>query len=192
MRVKPSRQATPGEATAIGWLVVAVGTYFSLVGLAILPVPGGPRNLHAPLWIVLCCGLAFLLGGVAVLLQRLGGADPATGELPTGAPYWVRICQYLLGVAIFACFALVASWISFAPGERTFGGTVPTGPTLGRIVFGFSAVICWMGTIGYAVSGARKLKAIGAGSAAPAAALPPSGLAQQRERIIYALGNKPK
>ena len=189
--MRPSRQATPGEATAIGLLAVATGLYFSLVGIGVLPFPGGPRNLHGPLWIVLCCGLAFGFGGIAVLLQRIAGGNLSNGDLPPDAPRWIHVVLYLLGVAIFACFALVASWIAFGPGERAFSGTVPTGPTLGRIVFGIGALIMWLGTIGFAVSGARKLRQRLAGSNTPAAQ-PPGQLTQHRHRIVYALGNKPK
>ena len=189
--MKASRQATRGEATAIGLLALGIGAYFSLVGIGVLPVPGGTRNLHAPLWIVLCCGLAFGLAGVCVLLQRVGHADLTTGELPPGAAGWLRYAQYLLGVAIFAIFAVMGSWVAFGPGERAFSGTLPTGPAVGRIAFGIGAIICWLATIGYAVAGLRKLRRTPPG-AAVTPAQPPRQLAQQRGRIIYALGNKPK
>jgi hypothetical protein len=190
--MRQARPATPREALAFGLLTVGIGLYFSLVGLGLLPIPGGPRNLHAPLWVVLCCGLAFLLGGVALLLQRAGGASLETGELPPGAPYWVRLGQYLVGVAIFACFALVASWIAFGPGERTFSGTVPTGATLGRIVFGIGAILCWLATIAFAVSGARKLRRAREAVATPPPERASADVARDRLRILYALGNKPK
>jgi hypothetical protein len=138
-------------------LMVSMGLYFSLIGLGVLPVPGGPRNLHGPLWIVLAAGLAFLLGGLAFALHLAAGGEPGSGELPKDAPHWVRLAQYLIGVAILACFDAIGSWIAFGPGERTFGGTIPVGPTGGRIAFGIGAVIVWLSLIGYAVSGARKL-----------------------------------
>jgi hypothetical protein len=141
----------------VALLMIGIGLYFSLVGLGVLPVPGGPRNLHGPLWLVVCAGLAFLLGGLAFALHLAVGGDPESRELPKDAPPWTRVAQYLLGVAIFACFALIGSWIAFGPGERAFSGTVPVGPTLGRIAFGIGAVILWLGTIGFVISGARKL-----------------------------------
>jgi hypothetical protein len=154
-----STQDPPSRRTLllIALLVFGIGVYFSLIGLGVLPVPGGPTNLHGPLWVVLAAGLAFLLGGIAVALQDAAGANPETGELPEDAPHGVRLAQYLIGVTIFACFAAIGSWIAFAPGERTFGGTVPVGPTGGRIAFGIGAGIVWLCLIGYAVSGARKL-----------------------------------
>jgi hypothetical protein len=143
---------------AIPLLMIGIGGFFSLVGLGVVPPPGGPKNLHAPLWIVLCAGLAFLLGGLAFGLNTIGGANPETGELPKDAPRWIPIARHAIGVMIFASFATIGSWIAFGPGERAFGGTVPIGSIGGRIVFGIGAIIVWLCTIAYAVSGARKLR----------------------------------
>jgi hypothetical protein len=145
----------------IGAAAAAVGLYFVLVGLGILPVPGGTRNLHSPLWVVLLAGLAFLLGGAAVLLQVIGRAN-ASGELPSGAPQWMRVVQYLMGVAIFASFAMIGSWIAIGGDPRHFSGNVPfvsgaTNASIARIAFGVGAAICWLGTLAFALSGARKL-----------------------------------
>ena len=153
--------ATPQEARWIGAIAAAAGLYFVLVGLGLLPIPGGPRNLHAPLWVVLLAGLAFLLGGIAIVIQAIGRAD-ATGELPTNAPHWIRIVQYLIGVAIFASFAMIASWIAIGGDAKQFSGNVlmfgaSTNAMIARSAFGLGAIICWLVTIGFAVSGARKL-----------------------------------
>ena len=94
-------------------LMAGFGLYFALIGLGVLPVPGGPKNLHGPLWIVLAAGVVFLLGGIAVALQDAAGADLDTGELPKDAARWVRVAQYLIGVTIFACFGLID------PGSRS-------------------------------------------------------------------------
>ena len=155
------KPATKKQMLAIGLLFAAVGLYFALVGLGLLPVPGGKQNLHAPLWIVFLAGLAFFLGGAAAILQGAGGAD-ANGELPADAPRWMRAAQSLFGLAIFAVFAVMASWVAFGPGERHITATVPffSGPAnewIGRGAFGIGAVIIWLATIALAVSGARKL-----------------------------------
>jgi hypothetical protein len=156
MNGKNSRPSRPTLVMAT--LVTAgFGLYFSLIGIGVLPVPGGPKNLHGPLWIMLAAGVVFLLGGIAVVLQDAAGADLDTGELPRDAARWVRVAQDLIGVTIFACFGLIGSWIAFGPGDRAFSGTFAVGATLGRIVFGIGALIVWLGLIGYAVSRARKL-----------------------------------
>lgn len=153
--------ATPREARWIGAGAAAVGLYFMLVGLGLLPVPGGPRSLHGPLWIVLAVGLAFFLAALGVLVQVVGRAN-ASGDLPAAAPLWLRAVQYLIFVTIFACFALIGSWVAFGPGGRSFSGSFlffghAANELIGRAVFGFGAVICWLSTLAVAVVGARKL-----------------------------------
>jgi len=157
--------ATPRQMYFFGTLAAAAGFYFMLVGLGALPPPGGPRNLHAPLWVVLLVGLVFFLAGVAIVIQAIGHAN-ASGELPAEAPQWMRAAQYLIGVAVFGCFALIGTWITIGGESRQFSGGVPfvshlTNVSLARVMFGFGAAICWLGTIGFAVAGARKLRARG-------------------------------
>ena len=154
------KPATPKEMLAIGLLFAAVGLYFALTGLGVFPIPGGPKNLHAPLWIVFLAGLAFFLGGATAILQGIGKAKP-NGELPANAPPWMRVVQGLIVLAIFAVFALMASWVAFGPGERKITTTIPfySGPAnewIGRSAFGIGAIVMWLCTIALAVSGARK------------------------------------
>jgi hypothetical protein len=77
--------------------------YWLAVGLGLFPIPGGPSNLHGPLWLLACAGLAFFLAGIAIAFQTLGQAN-ADGDLPAAAPRWMRALQYLIGLAIFCCF----------------------------------------------------------------------------------------
>ena len=147
--------------TWFGAGAAAIGLYFMLVGVGVLPVPGGPRNLHAPLWIVFFAGLPFLLGGIALFLQGIGKTN-ADGELPHGTAVWLRAIHYLIGVAIFASFAMVGTWIALAGDPRGFSGSFigmrgPVGSSIGRTVFGIGALITWACTVAIAVSGARKL-----------------------------------
>ena len=150
--------ATPLDIRWIAALAAAAGVYFILVGFGLLPIPGGPRNLHAPLWIVLLVGVVFFLAGAAVFLQAIGGSN-GSGELPSDAPQWVRIAQYLIGVAAFATFAIIGSWVAIGGDARQFSSNVPFlgGASIARIMFGIGAVVCWLATLGFAVSGARKL-----------------------------------
>jgi hypothetical protein len=155
------RPASSKEMIVIGCIAGLAGLYFILLGAGMLPVPGGLRNLHGPLWIVLGAGLVFLLGGGAVVLQALGRAN-VQGELPADAPFWLRATQYLMGVAILTSFAAIGSWIAFGQGERAFSGSFgffsgDVSAAIGRTAFGIGALITWLGTIAFAVSGARKL-----------------------------------
>jgi hypothetical protein len=155
-----SSGATPKAMIAIGMVAAAAGLYFMLVGAGVLPIPGGPGNLHGPLWILLCAGLAFFLAGSAVVLHGIGRANDQ-GEFPADAPSWLRVVQYLIGVAVFACFGAIGSWIAFGPGERAFSGSLPffsgeVNAAIGRTAFGIGAVIVWLCTLAFAVSGARR------------------------------------
>lgn len=156
-----NRPATRNDTIWVGVLAAAVGLYFALVGMGALPVPGGPGSLHAPLWVLACAGLVFLLCGIAVFIGAAGRAD-AAGTLPPDTPLALRLAQYFVGLAIFAAFGAIASWIAFGPGPRTFSGSfagleTQTNGMLGRAVFGISAILIWLCTAVLAVSGARKL-----------------------------------
>jgi len=93
---------TPKSNYFYAALAAATGAYFFAVGARLLPIPGGPSNLNGPLWLILCAGLAFFLAGVAIAIQTLGHAN-AGGELPAGAPRWMRAAQYLIALTIFVC-----------------------------------------------------------------------------------------
>lgn len=156
-----ARQLTPRATRWLGTLASAVGLYFLLVGLGVLPIPGGPDNLNGPLWVVLLAGLVFFLGGAAVLLQGIGRAND-DGEFPPEAPRWMRVTQYLVGIAIFASLALIGSWVAIGGDARYFSGGVPlidhaTNVTIARVLFGVGAAITWLCAIACAVSGAHKL-----------------------------------
>jgi hypothetical protein len=155
-----AQTATPRQLLLIGLGLLAGGLYLALVGFGLLPSPGGRRNLHAPLWIVLLIGLVVLLAGVAMLIQRAGHANDS-GDLPPGAPRWMRVASYLIGVTLFAGFALIGSWVALAGDASQFSGGIPfVGHTfnvsLARIMFGFGAVLTWLATVAFAVYGARK------------------------------------
>lgn len=155
-------QASPVEMKWIGIGLGVAGFYGVLVGFGTLPTPGGRGNLHGPLWLATLIGFMVLLAGAACVLQGIGRAN-ASAELPAGAPFWMRAAQYLIGVALFADFAVLSTWIAFLGEGRQFSGGIPflgaSNVPVARIMFGLGALICWLATIGYAVSGARRLLA---------------------------------
>ncbi len=74
----------------------------------------------------------------------------------------MRAAQYLFGVVLFAAFAMLGSWVAIGGDARYFSGGIPflggaLNVSIARIAFGLGALICWLATIGFAVSGARKL-----------------------------------
>jgi hypothetical protein len=109
--------ATPASKYFAAAVAMIAGAFFFAIGAGLLPIPGGPSNLHGPLWLLLCVGLAFFLAGVAIIVQMLGRANDS-GDLPAGTPFWLRATQYLIGLCIFSCFGAISSWIAFGPGER--------------------------------------------------------------------------
>jgi hypothetical protein len=153
----PSRGTTIG----LGAISAAIGFFIVLVGAGVLPPPG---KANAPLWVVMLAGLCFLLGGLGVLVPAaVTGEVRSDGELPAGAPYWLRAFQYLLVLAIFAAFAMIGSFVAFGPGTRSFSVSVPFVSTsegsdiFGRVVFGIGAIITWLCLILVAVAGWHKL-----------------------------------
>ena len=156
-----STPATPASKYFAASVAMFAGAFFFAVGAGLLPIPGGPSNLHGPLWLVLCVGFAFFLAGVAIIIQLLCHANDS-GDLPPGAPLWLRAMQYLIGLCIFVCFGAISSWVAFGPGERHFSGTfmfgdATTNAAIGRVDFGAGAIITWLCTAAFAAFGFRKL-----------------------------------
>jgi hypothetical protein len=154
-----SRPATRRQLIGFGVLFTGTGLYIMLVGAGVVPVPGGPANLHAPLWVAFLAGLPFFCAGIAILLQALGGAD-ANGKLPPDAPAWMHALQRLTVLVILAAFAVLATWVALAGDPDQFSGSFigfGFGVSIARIAFGFGALVCWVATIAMAVSVVRKL-----------------------------------
>ena len=125
-------------------------------------VPMKPRAGDGPLWVAALAGLAFLLAGISVVVGAINGVSH-TGELPKDSGWWLRLFYHAVAVAVAATLATISSWIAFGPGPRAFGGTgmfllsPEANAAVGRVVFGFGAVLTWLIAVAFAVSGARKL-----------------------------------
>src|SRR5260370_20942167 len=146
-------------------LAAAIGVFYILIGLRLLPVSDAAAHRNDPHWLVLCVGLAFLLAGVAIAIQTFGHAN-AAGQLPAAAPRWMRAGQHLSAFAIIACLGAIGSWVAFGPGEREFSGGLPfvspaVNSMIGRSAFGAGAVLIWLCLAAMAVSGLRKYFASG-------------------------------
>ena len=156
---EPTPAASKGKLP-LAALMAAIGVYYILLGLRLLPVSDMAAHENDPHWLVLCAGLAFLLAGVAVAIQTFGHAN-AAGELPAAAPRWMRAGQHLTAFTIIACLGAIGSWVAFGPGEREFSGGLPfLGPAvnsvIGRGTFGVGAVLTLLCLAVIAVSGLRK------------------------------------
>jgi hypothetical protein len=153
------KPTSPKATLFFGAVFTGFGLFIMLIGSGLVPVPGGRSQLHAPLWVAASAGLIFFFAGTAILLQGLGRAN-GKGELPPGAPGWMRALQHLFVLVIFLCFAMIGSWIALYGEAGQFSGSfsfLGIGVLLARIAFGFGALVCWIGTILLAVSSARLL-----------------------------------
>jgi len=146
-------QTTNKFHIALGLLTMAIGTMPLLTLMGILPTrPPAPGD--APAWVGLAIGLAFFLAGIMVIVRSFAGADDSSSELPSAAPRWLRVFYDLLVMPIPVLLALLFSWVAFGPGERHFSTSVGFGgigiatpggsDMLGRVVFGFAAVLAWL------------------------------------------------
>ena len=161
-----NRPATARETVVIGALAAAVGLYFVLVSFGVLPEPG-KRAPGAPSWIVFCAGLAFLLGGLSVLVRGVTGTPDSQTELSPATPVWAHALYHLVGIAIGVSFAAIGTWIAIGGGPRQFSMSMPlfefrsAGEMIGRTAFGIGALICWLYVAALATRAARKLFGFG-------------------------------
>ena len=151
---------SPAEMTWIGIGLGVCGLLAVLIGLEVIPVPGGRANLHGPLWLATLIGVIVLLAGAACVIRGIGHAN-ASAELPADSPLWMHAALYLAAVAMLFGFAVLGTWIAFVGDARAFSSSInflgPGHVSFARILFCTGTVICWLGAIAHAVKGARKL-----------------------------------
>jgi hypothetical protein len=142
-------------AASMGAFIVAGAS--GLFGLDLHPTDGTPQ------WVGICAGAIFLAGGFAVVLQSLPAAKPMPdGSMSPDAPLWVQRASLLLCLSIVGSFVAILVWIAFGPGERHFSSNVPfltghTNEVVGRVVFGFCAVLAGAMFFAYLIFGTRRL-----------------------------------
>jgi hypothetical protein len=155
-------QLSPEGAVVIGLLCGLMGLFVVLLALGTF---GEPRMSDGtPAWVGVLAGLSFVLAGLAVIVGYgvAGGVGP-DGDLLPGAPFGVRLVQYLLGLGILASLASIASWVAFGSGSRHFTGSGlllsgAVSEMLGRVMFGLGAVLCWAFVAVMVVVSARRLR----------------------------------
>ncbi len=133
---EPEDDVTASAATGrapwwLALLVIAVGCAIVAGAIGWLPLrlsPGVPR------WVGAAAGLVFVLGGVAIAMP------PRASRL-----------KDLTGATLVTLFTAIGAWVAFGPGERAFTSSVSGGGVsmsgggnewVGRIVFGFGAILC--------------------------------------------------
>jgi hypothetical protein len=155
---------TPRVAVVIGILAILCGVYPVLVGFGVVHVRLDPGVQP---WIAVAAGSMFILAGLAIINgYAIAGASQADGSLPDNAPLFVRVAQYLLGLAIVGLMFAVFAWISFGPGERHFSSSISlpfwsgsghSSERSGRIAFGIATGFLGLFLVLSGVSGGKRL-----------------------------------
>ena len=152
------------------WVNVLAGALFILVGVGVYRMQRDPKSVpfwaglmciavgafimiasgfdpddarfHAPRWVVAAAGATFLFAGIAVI--KTGGATTQHPGQNYGSGYGLILALLL------TCFAAVANWVAFGPGERTFRGELGAGANalpfdigeiFGRLLFSPAALL---------------------------------------------------
>ena len=115
-----------GAAIVVGLLFGALGLFVTLMALGVFG--GGWASGATPTWVGLAVGLAFTLGGLAVIVDYgiAGGSALDAAEVPVG----VRTLQYLLGLGIAVSLAMFVTWAAFGAAARTPSTAAAVGSVL--------------------------------------------------------------
>ncbi len=140
-----------------GIVTAGIGAFYGLVGFDIVP---SPSQANGPPWLAFLVALVFFPAGVAVIVRGTIGVDDKASNLPAGAPLWATAIYWLSGLLAAAGLAGLASWVAFGGGTREFSmtGTIaaPIGEGIGRVAFGFGAILSWLIVAMMARAGAKK------------------------------------
>jgi hypothetical protein len=153
---KPS----PADGIGIGIVFAAIGLYFILVALGVLPMPDGGAN--GPPAIIFAAGAAFLCAGIAAMLRARAGMTDRQSEMPADAPRWTQFAYRVTAIAMVGSMAAIGTWIAIGSGPRAFNVSGPlfemrtTGEVIGRTMFGLGAVVVWIYVIALTVGTVRK------------------------------------
>ncbi len=143
---------------AIGLAACVFGLYLGLVGFGLVPPPS---RINGPLWLGSLAGLAIFCAGLAIIVGGLAGIDDRAGDIPPGAPQWMKVVYWLCGAVAMASLAAIGTWVAFGSGERAFSmtglidGSISAG--IGRAIFGLCTIMTWLMVIALMRAGARKI-----------------------------------
>lgn len=138
---------------AISWLLLGLlstitGGAIVLLALGVIAMPEGGAN--APPWVIGLAGSVFLVMGLySIALAVFAWRDPQLAErIVRGEAF--DMGSWLVGFFTVAVFFTLSAWIAWGPGPRSFTGGVGAGSvgvggmvgeSMGRAVFGVSAVV---------------------------------------------------
>ncbi|HEX3652373.1 MAG TPA: hypothetical protein VHU18_06075 [Rhizomicrobium sp.] len=147
----------------VGFLTMLVGAVLLLAMVGVLPRANAPGADPAPAWMGWLISLMFVSAGFIAIVRGMVGADDNNGNLPVTAPRALRALNDIIGLGIAGGLAMLFSWVAFGPGPRHFlmginGLWMPVSgwSLIGRIAFGFGAILAWCITIAMTVMTLRK------------------------------------
>jgi hypothetical protein len=149
----------------LGLLSTITGAAIVLVAFGIVAMPQGGAN--APPWVIGLAGSVFLVIGLySVALAGLARRDPQLAErIVRGEAF--NLASWLVGFFSVAVFFTISAWIAWGAGPRSFTGTVGAGSvgvggmvgeSMGRAVFGVSAVTTGLVGVWMLTWGIRRLR----------------------------------
>lgn len=122
------KMTSPTNSThpMLGWMCVVIGCYPIIVALDIIKLDESATL--APDWVLVLCGVVFLVAGCMILLRQ-----------------HARVVDFLAGI-ICLCFVAVGVWVSIFSSSEGFSGGIPlvsaeTNVAISRWVFGGGAVL---------------------------------------------------
>ncbi len=149
----------------LGLLSAITGAAIVLVAFGVIAMPEGGAN--APPWVIGLAGSVFLVMGLySIALAVLSWRDPQLAErIVRGEAF--DMASWFVGLFTVGVFFTISAWIAWGPGPRSFTGTVGAGSmgvggmvgeSMGRAVFGVSAVITGLVGVLMLTWGIRRLR----------------------------------
>ena len=167
MESREPQHLTPRGATLMGLTFAAFGMFPILVALGL--VAPEDTSAPAPPWILVCTGLFFIAGGMAIIINFAVAHGVGTdGELTSDTPLGVRVASLVTSLTIVGLLTAVFAWIAFGTGAREFSSTVSLpfvshstvddSQPVGRTMFGGFAILFVLTFIVGGIAGVAKFR----------------------------------
>jgi hypothetical protein len=168
--VSRSKRRDEESGPAISWLLLGLlstitGGAIVLVAVGVIAMPAGGAN--APPWVIGLAGSVFLVMGLySTALAVLVWRDPELAERVVRGEA-LNLTSWLVGLFTVGVFFTLSAWIAWGPGPRSFTGGVGAGSvgvggmvgeSMGRAVFGVSAVVTGLVGVWMLSWGIRRLR----------------------------------
>lgn len=161
---EPTTPGPPVTWLLLGLVSTIAGAAILLVAFGVVAMPEGGAN--APPWVVGLAGAVFLVMGVySAALGLLAWRDPELLERIVRGDA-LGMATWAVGLFAVTVFFTISAWIAWGPGPRSFSSAVDAGAigvsgtvgeSMGRAVFGVSALITGLVGVWMLTWGMRRL-----------------------------------